>query len=360
MDGTKETPVPADRFGEIAAHIAHFKGTRPAEIVERLGLSPPDFESAQRRWVGAVGSDLERDETALATVIGDAFARTRKRLSDEQPTVESLGPLKSELAAPAPAPEPVPAPVIEAEPPAPAVLEAPIPPIAAAPEIPSFLRADTVKPGYRPVESAPVMASPAVFPPPQVAPPLQVAPSPPVAAPAPPPAVRVTPSGIGGTAIGEDIQKIARQILPFGAPKPGAAPAPIKAPEAAARPPTPPVEHERPRLGGTAMAMDLPVPRREALPFAGDPKAPAGAPRPAEPPKLTMEQYASLHVDLQNPHADAAAVLRRYGLTPETKRTTDGWFSALFQRDPEKQASFHRACAAYKAWLASGSSPRKP
>ena len=81
---------------------------------------------------------------------------------------------------------------------------------------------------------------------------------------------------------------------------------------------------------------------------------------PAEPPKLTMEQYASLNVDLQSPHADAAAVLRRYGLTPETKRTTDGWFSALFQRDPEKQASFHRACAAYKAWLASGSSPRKP
>ena len=116
------------------------------------------------------------------------------------------------------------------------------------------------------------------------------------------------------------------------------------------------------------MGVDLTAAIKGALPFpAGASPASPGPSAGASPqagsapvaPALTLEQYASLCVDLQNPQADAAAVLRRYSLTPETKRALDSRFSELFHRDPAQNAAFQQACVAYRAWLARGAAPRK-
>jgi hypothetical protein len=81
----------------------------------------------------------------------------------------------------------------------------------------------------------------------------------------------------------------------------------------------------------------------QALPFTPPPPSP-GAPR------LTLEQYASLVVELAVAPARVAETLRRYGLTAADKEAHDATWRARLADDRER-AAFERACATYRAWL---------
>lgn len=348
MTGTTDLDITAERFGEIAAHIAHFQAERGAsraladEVIERLGADPAEYTAAQKHYVSAVGEGLSNDDVTLATKIGDAFQGTRRTLAERRPAVLDLGPRRGHPVTPTaetpPPPLGVDAPAAPES--APPLLDesAPLapPPIAK----PSFLQAESPEsvrtpPRPAPLPSMPVPDSPIAIPPPLNVPVQKVA---------------VPPAAIAGTQMASDIGAIARQILPFSKGDPA-----HSAPE-----PEPPKERRPAGVsGGTALGVEIPAHLKSPLPF-GSSAAPAPAPPRPSPtasvaspaPALTLEQYASLSVDLQNPRNDAAALLARYGLTPEAKRAIDAHFQSLFRADPAKRAQFERACHAYTAWIA--------
>jgi hypothetical protein len=67
---------------------------------------------------------------------------------------------------------------------------------------------------------------------------------------------------------------------------------------------------------------------------------------------LTLEQYASLSVDLANAPARHAETLARYRLTPEDKIALDKHYQQRFAAEPQFRAAFDAAMRAYGVWLA--------
>jgi hypothetical protein len=89
-------------------------------------------------------------------------------------------------------------------------------------------------------------------------------------------------------------------------------------------------------------------PQSQAMPFST--KTPA-APPPAEISAFTVEQYASLCVDLAADPARADETLRRYHLSPEQRRAIDAEWHARFAREPSAWLAWDRACKTYQAWI---------
>lgn len=138
-----------------------------------------------------------------------------------------------------------------------------------------------------------------------------------------------SPAPIQNTPIGEteavDVGALARRVLAFGPQKSAAESAPA---------PSPPVAGASPTHG---------------------PKVAAVAPaQPSALPTLTVEQYASLCVDLELAPGGSAEALRRYGVTPEGKRALDEGFGRVFAEQPSRHAAFEHAKATYRAWLTRG------
>jgi hypothetical protein len=170
------------------------------------------------------------------------------------------------------------------------------------------------------------------------------APLPAVEPPSPPPAAPSpveTPLDLG-TAIGA-IPGV--PALPFASSAPSGDPV-ERAKQHASR--AQPAPAPRAPIGETE-AVDVAALARRVLAF-GPPKA-AGAPAI---PVLTVEQYASLCVDLELAPRSPADVLRRYGVTPEAKRTLDDGWSRVFAEQPARRAAFEHAKATYRAWLTRG------
>jgi hypothetical protein len=191
--------------------------------------------------------------------------------------------------------------------------------------------------------------------------------------PAAPEAPRRAPSKLAGTAMAVDVPR--GPALPFD---PGAAPA--IALEAKA-PPAPPAPAG---LGGTSLLLDLP--RGAALPFAkGDPRAnkpeikpEASAPEPATTakkklgelkfgmaipknlppargayaPPLTLEQHASLTVELAVAPEKVAETLARYHLTPAARAELDAHYREKIAASAGTRAAWDHAYQSYFAWLA--------
>ena len=88
-------------------------------------------------------------------------------------------------------------------------------------------------------------------------------------------------------------------------------------------------------LRGTALALD--VPRKEALPFLA-----------SAAPALTLEQHASMTVDIAAAPERALEVLARYRLTLDAKRAVDEHYRAMMAADPEVNDAWHRACQTYR------------
>lgn len=197
------------------------------------------------------------------------------------------------------------------------------------------------------------------------------------AAPAPQPAPRPAPSPLAGTSLAVDVPR--GPALPFdptARPAPGiATPAPHEA--KAQRAPV--------NLGGTSLAVD--VPRGPSLPFASreatepqrgssvpaPPPAPAPAPkrsklgelqlgmeipknlprpRSAYAPPLTLEQHASLAVELAASPEKTAETLARYRLTPEARAELDAHYREKITASADTRAAWERAYQSYHAWLA--------
>jgi hypothetical protein len=80
-----------------------------------------------------------------------------------------------------------------------------------------------------------------------------------------------------------------------------------------------------------------------ALPFSKGSAAPAA-------PRYSLEQYASLVVEIADAPARVAETLVRYGLSVAAKEGLDAEWRARLA-DEGQRAAFDRACAAYRAWL---------
>jgi hypothetical protein len=79
--------------------------------------------------------------------------------------------------------------------------------------------------------------------------------------------------------------------------------------------------------------------------------APSSVP-PSVPP-LTVEQYASLCVDLEAYPHHRTAVLQRYGLTSELKAAVDADYQQRIRRQSSVAAAFDIAQRKYREWLRS-------
>lgn len=111
-------------------------------------------------------------------------------------------------------------------------------------------------------------------------------------------------------------------------------------------------------LRGTALALD--VPRKEALPFSAGALTPpwpssgnhadTSEPKPSAaeaPPALTLEQHASMTMDIAAAPERALEVLSRYRLSPDAKRAVDEYYRAVMADDPGVRDAWNRACQAY-------------
>jgi hypothetical protein len=156
----------------------------------------------------------------------------------------------------------------------------------------------------------------------------------------------------------------AGSVLPFQAAPREASPGSVAPAEAA-----PPVKRAPAALSGTSMGHV--IPKGPALPFAAPPAsaapqaaAPAPAPAapalspaaqppaaPAQAPALTLEQYASLCVDLSVDVAKTGETLQRYGMTMDQARALDAYWKGRVASEPAVREAFDRAYAAYRTWL---------
>jgi hypothetical protein len=110
-------------------------------------------------------------------------------------------------------------------------------------------------------------------------------------------------------------------------------------------------------IHGTQLATD--APKRPALPF--EPSRPA-APAPmnmGEPPALSLEQYASLCVDLAADPVKRPEILGRYRMSEDQQRRAEAYWQARMAADPAVWTALERACATYRAWLVQGQAKQR-
>lgn len=207
--------------------------------------------------------------------------------------------------------------------------------------------------GVSPISGVPI-APPAAAPNVPVAPPANVPVAPPPNVPVAPPAnVPVAPpvgkvSPLAGTAIATPPERPALPFAADGAPGDAA----DRAKQAA-------TQQDRPSLAavtpvGATASVNIAALARQVLAFNATKKPdspPAAAPLV---PTLTMEQYASLCVDIEMAPAQAPEILRRYGANEPGKRVLDEGWSRIFAEQPARRTAFESAKVAYRTWLSQG------
>jgi len=286
------------RFAEVSALLRH-AGALPAhEVLAAQGLAESDWKAAQTAWNQAIEDDLRGGGDELVLAFAEALAQAKERFLRDPPDFSSAPPAPSELA------EPV-------------ALAPAAPPV---PQTPSFLR--PLMNASAVAASAIPAAAPAPLP---VAPVLATAPAPVPAPAAPVPfsaqvpvtvgsAVTPAPAALTGTA-NLPLQGILSKILPFdssaqssiaaASPAPKASPA-VMAPSGASPSALDAARAKAHPLEGTAEVEVAEA--RKSLPFVrvdGAPAGPVAAPAQATVPRLTLEQYASLHAErAEHPERD--------------------------------------------------------
>jgi hypothetical protein len=68
-------------------------------------------------------------------------------------------------------------------------------------------------------------------------------------------------------------------------------------------------------------------------------------------PDFTIEQYASLRVELEQGPDRVAEILARYGVPVQRREALEAYWEARFARDQVLYMNFSRAYAQYVAWL---------
>ncbi len=267
---------------------------------------------------------MKRQQHDQALRFSAAFHQRRRRLTSEQPGVDSIGEgTVGELGA------------------------APGRPAASVAEpagLPSFMVATPgPPPGLRPAEpsSVPVPAAP-------VAAPVARRPGLPLGTMFDP-GTPVTPTAalpfVEGSA-SDAVQSALAHAKAVSGPKPGSAPSSLRT--------TAPANE---RLAAIARAVPFSpsagspaAPEPPAAPAA--PSSPAATPSASDKLALSLERHASVHVELELYPGQAAAVLQRYGLGAEQYASLDAGWRARMTRDPALQDAWEEARSAYRAWLA--------
>jgi hypothetical protein len=85
----------------------------------------------------------------------------------------------------------------------------------------------------------------------------------------------------------------------------------------------------------------------------------AGPLLPAGLPDLTIEQYASLRVELEMEPDRVPATLTRYGVPADGRDTLDAHWKARFKEDPVLHMTFARRYAEYIAWFKANGGPSR-
>ena len=157
---------------------------------------------------------------------------------------------------------------------------------------------------------------------------------------------------IRGTQLAADADVPQSPALPFN---PSAAPTLAKQPSASRAAFIPAGMRNFTDIHGTQLADDGPV--GPALPFLGTDRPKAAVPAPvAAPvsnlPQLSVEQYASLYVELATLPGRPMEVLDRYRITEEQRRGLDASWTARMVADPALRRVWDAACDAYRGWLA--------
>lgn len=201
---------------------------------------------------------------------------------------------------------------------------------------------------------------------------------------------------LGGTSLAVEVP--ARPALPFEGPKGPAKEVQAKlagtalavhvpvepelpfvesAPAVIPAPPAKESKAERPaaKFGGTALTVD--APRGPVLPFGGAEEVgpppsrnkfarmsldisaardqglaeQASAGGTGQVPALTLEQHASMTVEIAMAPEKATGVLARYGLTAEGKREVDGYWRKRVMANAGERDAWEKAYRAYWEWL---------
>jgi hypothetical protein len=304
--------VKVERYAEVLAHVVHFGAERTEAVVRRFGLTLDAWRALDEAWSEDLAEAIRRNQQDLALRFSATFAKRRRRLAKEQPAVEAVGDAR----------------VTQMEAGAPVASGGPV---TAQVAVPSFMAAP------RPADRAAAVAPTATPVPVPVVVPAQVgalgvaAPSEPPPAPAASMEKPVTQAMPAVSQVGDR--------LPFAGE--AAADVALKA----ARDHAENVQGPRPAKGA-ALGMTAPTGEgerlaaiaRRILPFQpggggrdaqpsptreSDPGPPPGAPAaPTEGVGLTLEQHASLHVELGLHPEQRLPILRRYGIG---RSSTPGW-----------------------------------
>jgi hypothetical protein len=325
----KSTKV--ERYAEVLAHVVHFGTERLEEVVQRFGFTVQAWRAVDAAWTDELAEGIRRNQQDLALRFSASFAKRRRHLAREQPSLEAAGEVPAKASAPG----------SHAPPQTPGVL---LPSFMATPSksmAPASPAADPMLPPPAPVASAAQPAEPSA----QVtAAPVAAVPAQLDSAPAAKhmtqalPAVDLTADPLP-FADGVAADVALRAALDHADNVQG--PKPAKPPSLSTTVPT-----EGERLAAIA---------RRILPFQPGAPAPDSDPGAAAPTEdaasLTLEQHASLHVELTLHPEQKSQTLRRYGLSIEQHARLDTVWQAKVAKDAALRASWEQACAQYRAWI---------
>lgn len=342
-----------DRWAALQADLAAFPKARDRVYAKYALSDPAAFEALSRRWTAQLQSDpaLNRDyRTLLAHYANQARLES---LPLEPPLPPPLPPLPAEepRLAFAPQPQAVEPPALRGyAPPAPPE-PAPPPPAenkaqaAATQDVSSLLGTGAALPfreGSAVLPPEPEQPKPvhqasgtqdvsALF---QTGMPLPFE----NRGSAPPPEPKPVPKAAGTQDVGALFATGA--ALPFG-DRPSSLPAEPEKPKA------PPVHQASGTQDvGALFASGAP------LPFEAQ-KAPQPKPSPSrpEPPNLSLEQYASLCVELHLAPERADETFRRYGIATDVRASVDAYWQRRLSAEPALYQAYVQAYSAYKTWL---------
>ncbi len=382
-EGPIRGTIDIERYAEVMAHVRHFGKPQTAEVLERLGLDEDLWEEALFGFTAVLVEESEREEEGLSRRFGERFAKTKTRLSKEKPALRSIGPRRDET------PEPPPAEIVAPTMPIAAPELAPPPPMPMSPVVVPTPLQQTPLPTQEGVSPWAHGAAASTAAPPPIVPPRVVAPVKPTAS----PDMSFVPAGMRNFASlhgtqGPALDAAAKPALPFAEDAANADQdaAFRRAKELAETEPIRPKPlHAEPATGETrdiSAVVAAVMAQKKSIPFEKDKQAaktaiPAMTPPPAvvtpspppavvvpnsptktptapnpEPISLTIEQYASLCVEIALNPTQRREITQRYGLSDEHASRIDAYWRARITNEPEIDKAFRWAYHSYQQWLA--------
>jgi len=109
------TSLPIARYGEVMAHVIHFRRAPRGAVLAALGVEPDDWEVSDATWRKALVDEAIEDERPVTAAFRDAMTPVLAQLKAERPALDTVARLPPEAPSAvgpvegAPANEPAPA-----------------------------------------------------------------------------------------------------------------------------------------------------------------------------------------------------------------------------------------------------------